>query len=271
MKATQWDALGYYQYLPAIFIYEDITRQDWLGPIDSTYHVVGTGGLYQVMDLDNGNRATKYLCGVAEMQLPFFLIGHWSAGVLGYPKDGFSPPYQWAIAFSPLVYCILALFLLRLVLKRYYCDAVVALTLLMLVLATNAIQYISVDNAQSHGYLFALYSLVLWGTIKWHEAPRIRHAVLIGAIIGLAAVARPTEAIMLFIPLLWNTGSKMEAKVKWAQVRAYRAHIAWAMVAAFLMVPPAVGLLEGRNRFLGLRRRQQVGFPLASLPRALRW
>ncbi|MBK8580266.1 MAG: hypothetical protein IPL86_00035 [Flavobacteriales bacterium] len=104
MKATQWDALGYYQYLPAIFIYEDITRQDWLGPIDSTYHVVGTGGLYQVMDLDNGNRATKYLCGVAEMQLPFFLIGHWCAGVLGYPKDGCSPPDQWAIAFSPLVY-----------------------------------------------------------------------------------------------------------------------------------------------------------------------
>jgi hypothetical protein len=100
------------------------------------------------------------------------------------------------------------------VLKRYYCDAVVALTLLMLVLATNAIQYISVDNAQSHGYLFALYSLVLWATIKWHEAPRIRHAVLIGAIIGLAAVARPTEAIMLFIPVAvehgFQNGSKSE-------------------------------------------------------------
>jgi hypothetical protein len=57
MKATQWDALGYYQYLPAIFIYEDITRQDWLGPIDSTYHVVGTGGLYQVMG--SGQRESR--------------------------------------------------------------------------------------------------------------------------------------------------------------------------------------------------------------------
>lgn len=238
MKVTQWDALGYYQYLPAAFIYDDIKRQDWLGPIDSTYHVVGTGGLYQVMDLDNGNRATKYLSGVAEMQLPFFFIGHWAAGMLGYPQDGFSPPYQWSIAFSPVIYCILALFLLRLVLKRFFSDLTIAVTLLMLVLATNAVQYISVDNAQSHGYLFALYALILWATIKWHEAPRIRHAVLIGATIGLATVARPTEAIMLFIPLLWNTGAKLEAKVKWAQVRTHRTHIAWAIVAAFLMILP---------------------------------
>ncbi len=238
MKVTQWDALGYYQYLPAVFIHHDIKRQDWIGPIDSTYHVVGTGGLYQLMDLDNGNRATKYLCGVALMQLPFFFIGHWSAGMFGYPQDGFSPPYQWAIAFSPVFYCILALFLLRHVLKRFFSDPVVALTLLVLILATNAVQYISVDNAQSHGYLFALYTLVLWATIKWHEAPRIRHAVLIGATIGLAMVARPTEAIMLFIPLLWNTGSKPEANVKWAQVGAHRIHIAWAVGAAFLMVLP---------------------------------
>ncbi len=238
IKATQWDALGYYQYLPATFIFHDIKRQDWLAPIDSAYHVVGTGGLYQVMDLDNGNRATKYLCGVAQMQLPFFFIGHWSAGMLGHPQDGFSPPYQWAIAFSPVFYCILALFLLRRVLKRFFSEATVALTLLLLVLATNAVQYISVDNAQSHGYLFALYALVLWATIKWHEVPRIRHAVVIGAIIGLAMVARPTEAIMLFISLLWNTGSKAEAKVKWAQVRAHRTHIAWAMGAAFLPVLP---------------------------------
>ena len=238
MKVTQWDALGYYQYLPAVFIHDDIKRQDWLEPIDSTYHVVGTGGLYQVMDLDNGNRATRYLCGVAEMQLPFFLIGHAAAGLLGYPQDGFSPPYQWAIAFSPVFYCILALFLLRLVLKRFFSDGTVALTLLLLVLATNAIQYISVDNAQSHGYLFALYALILWATIKWHAAPRIRHAVLVGATIGLATVARPTEAIMLLIPLLWNTGGKAEAKAKWGQVSAHRSHIAWAVGAAFLMVLP---------------------------------
>lgn len=238
IKATQWDALGYYQYLPAVFIHGDLDRQDWLAGVDSTYHVIGTVGLYQVMDLPNGNRATKYLCGIAEMQAPFFLFGHWAAGVLHVPQDGFSRPYQWAIALSTLFYCILSLFLLRVVLKRYFKDATVAVVIVLSVLATNAVQYISVDNAQTHGYLFAVYVLVLWATVRWHERPRIRTAVLIGACIGLATVARPTEAIMLFVPLLWNTGTSAEAAAKWALVRKHWAHVPWAIGAAFVMVLP---------------------------------
>jgi hypothetical protein len=172
------------------------------------------------------------------MQLPFFLIGHWSAGALGYPQDGFSPPYQWAIAFGPLFYCILALFLLRRVLLRYFGDTATAITLVLIVLATNAIQYISVDNAQTHGYLFALYALILWTTIKWHEMPRAKYAALIGGTIGLATIARPTEAIMLFIPLLWNTPTKADAKAKWALVRAHRKQFAWVAVFGLLALSP---------------------------------
>ncbi len=238
MKVTQWDALGYYEYLPATFIYHDIKRQDWVEHIDSAYHLIGTGGLYQLMDLENGNRATKYLCGVAIIQLPFFFIGHWSAAALGYPQDGFSPPYQWAIAFSPLFYCILALFLLRRVLLGYFSDITTAITLVLLVLATNAIQYISVDNAQTHGYLFALYALILWATIKWHELPRLRYAALIGGTIGLATITRPTEGIILFIPLLWNTHTRADAKAKWALVRAHRMQFVWIAIAAFVMMLP---------------------------------
>ena len=64
MKVTQWDALGYYQYLPAVFIYGDIGRQAWLEGVDSAYQVSG-GSLYQVTELPNGNRATKYFCGLS--------------------------------------------------------------------------------------------------------------------------------------------------------------------------------------------------------------
>ncbi len=238
MNVTTWDAFGYYQYLPAVFIYGDIERQEWVAGIDSTYHVIGDGGLYQLMELENGNRTTKYLGGTAIMELPFFLIGHGLAGMTGQKQDGFSPPYQWAIAFAPLVYGILGLVLLRLVLLRWFSDVTTAIVLLLVTLATNAIQYISVDGAQTHGFLFALYCAVLWSTVKWHETPHKRWALLIGAIIGLACVTRPTEAIMLFIPLLWNTHSKGDAKTKWAVVRQHRGHLLFAVFAAFLMVFP---------------------------------
>jgi len=237
MKVTQWDALGYYQYLPAVFIYHDIGRQTWLEGVDSVYQVSG-GHLYQVTDLPNGNRATKYFCGLALLQAPFFAVGHAVAGVTGAAQDGFSPPYQWAIALSPLFYVILALFLLRAVLLRYFKDAVVAITLLLLVLATNAIQYISVDNAQTHGYLFALYAAQVYFTQRWHERPSAWYALAIGGLIGLATVSRPTEALMLFIPLLWNTHEKEASREKWALVRAHLPQVAAAAFAGFIAFFP---------------------------------
>ena len=237
MKVTQWDALGYYQYLPAVFIYGDIGRQAWLEGVDSAYQVSG-GSLYQVTELPNGNRATKYFCGLSLLQAPFFALGHWVAGATGAAQDGFSPPYQWAIALSPLVYVVLALFLLRKVLLRYFSDVVVAITLLLVVLATNAIQYISVDNAQTHGYLFALYAAQLFFTQRWHERPTFWSAIAIGGLIGLATVSRPTEALMVFIPLLWNTHEKEAARAKWALVRAQLPHVAVAIGAGFLAFFP---------------------------------
>lgn len=237
MKVTQWDALGYYQYLPAVFIHGDIGRQEWLGRVDSIYHLSG-GTLYQVTELPNGNRATKYFCGIAILQAPFFSIGHVTAGVSGAPQDGFSPPYQWAIALSPLVYCSIGLLLLRVVLLRYFSDAVTALTIVLVVLATNAIQYISVDNAQTHGYLFALYAAQLFATMRWHERPSLLSAAAIGGLIGLATVSRPTEALMLFIPLLWNTHTKEAARTKWAMVRAHRGHVLMAIAVGFLAFLP---------------------------------
>lgn len=237
LKVTTWDALGYYQYLPAVVLYDDIGRQDWVERIDSVYHVSG-GSIYQVSELPNGNRVTKYFGGIAVMQLPFFAIGHWLAGITGRPQDGFSSPYQWAIGLSALAYCILALLLLRLVLLRYFTDATVAITIVLVVLATNAIQYISVDNAQTHGYLFALYVLVLWATIQWHERPRWTWAAVLGGTIGLATFCRPTEAVMLFIPLLWNTHTPEAAKSKWTALRTHRAHIIVAVLAAFVAFLP---------------------------------
>ncbi|MBP7514528.1 MAG: glycosyltransferase family 39 protein [Flavobacteriales bacterium] len=238
IKVTTWDAFGYYQYLPAIFIHDDIARQEWVTGIDSAYHVIGEGGLYQLMDLENGNRATKYLGGTALMELPFFLIGHTIAGLTGHRQDGFSPPYQWAIALAPLFYVIIGLVLLRRALLRWYTDPTVALVIVLITLATNAIQYISVDGAQTHGFLFALYCLLLWATALWHEMPKRRWGLAIGATIGLACVTRPTEAIMLFIPLLWNTHTGESAKAKWALVREHRSHLVLAVAAAFVMVLP---------------------------------
>ena len=234
LKVTTWDALGYYLYLPGMFIYDDITKLEWLAEIDKEYAVTGGGDWYQVTLNENGNYVGKYLLGVAIMEMPFFFVGHTIAINSHYKADGFSPPYQYSIAFGAILYCILALFLLRFILLKYFSDPAVALSIILLTVATNFIQFVAIDSAQSHSYIFPLYVLMIYLTIKWHEQPKIVWAALIGLVLGIATISRPTEAIMLFIPLLWNTQNKGASKLKWALVKKHLPHILW--VGAFGIV-----------------------------------
>lgn len=238
LKVTTWDALGYYMYLPSAFIYNDATELKWFPDMDKKYQVSG-GWVYQANICKKTNKYVfKYLGGVAILEMPLFLMGHCIAKVFHYPADGFSPPYQYSIAFGVLLYCLLSIFLLRNILLKFFSDQTTAYTLLLVMLATNIIQYVAIDNAQSHGLIFPLYVLILYFTIKWYEKPAILWACLIGYVIGLASISRPTEAIMLFIPLFWNTQNKTAAGEKWNLVKQHKKHIIYALLFAFLGVLP---------------------------------
>lgn len=71
VKQTTWDSFGYYMYLPAIFIYHDVTELSWLNSIDQKYDLIG-GELYQARKQANGKYFFKYLGGIAVLQSPFF-------------------------------------------------------------------------------------------------------------------------------------------------------------------------------------------------------
>ena len=227
-------------YLPAIFIYQDITEYEWIEDIDKKYNVVGDNWLFQISKHKNGNYVTNYLGGVAILQLPFFLAAHGYASLTDNPADGFSAPYQIALSFGPLIYFVIILFLLRRILLRYYNDETTGVTLVLLFLASNAIEYIAIEAGHSHGYILLMYALIVWLSIKWHESPSVKIALAIGAVIGLATIMRPTELIIFLIPLLWNTHSKEASKQKWALVRNHRSHIALVCLGAFLGALPQI-------------------------------
>jgi hypothetical protein len=132
----------------------------------------------------------------------------------------------------------LAIFLLRKILLLFFSGITAALTIILVVLATNIIQYSAIDNAQSHGPIFPLYVLVLYTTIKWHNKPELIWAIMTGFIIGLATIYRPTEGIMFLIPLLWNTHNSEAAKQKWSLVKKYRKHIYFTVVGGFIGILP---------------------------------
>ena len=237
-NATTWDAFGYYMYLPAEFIYDDVKELKWIPEIDSSYHVTG-GQLYQACLLEGkGTYTNKYFSGVAIMQSPFFFIGHFMAYLTNEKQDGFSWPYQYAILFGAIFWCFIGFVYLRKVLLRFFDDKITALTLILIALTSNLIQYVSVDGAMSHAFIFPLYAFVLWFTILWHEKPSLKFAFLIGLISALAVISRPTELIIIFIPILWNLHNKEAKKAKWKMVFEHKKHIYICILAGIIGLLP---------------------------------
>ena len=116
-----WDALGYYLYLPAHFIYHDLATLSFMPDIMREYQP--SGSYYQSFPFPGaapGAQVMKYPIGLAVLNTPFFGLGHWAAGHWGYKQDGFSAPYQMAISLGGLLYALLGLGLLRRVLLRFW-------------------------------------------------------------------------------------------------------------------------------------------------------
>ncbi|MDB5234650.1 MAG: hypothetical protein JWR44_1643 [Hymenobacter sp.] len=212
-----WDAMGYYLYLPAHFIYHDLGQMHFAADIMREY--APSSSFYQAAQVPGapeGQLVMKYTCGLAVLWTPFFWLGHWAASWLDYPQDGFSAPYQIAIAFGGIVYGLLGLGLLRRVLLRYYSDVVTTLVLVTLVLGSNYFQYAVFDAAMAHSALFTMYALLLWLTVRWHERPTRAGAFAIGLTLGLMVLIRPSEAVAAVIPALWGVTSVATARQKLA-------------------------------------------------------
>lgn len=234
-----WDVSGYYFYLPALFIYQDLKQAAFKDEIHEKYRPAN--GPYQVFAHPSGNYVMKYSAGLSVQYLPFFLAAHALAEPLGYPADGFSKPYQVAISFGSLLMALLGLYMLRRILLRYFSDGVTAVTLLTLVFATNYLNYSAIDGAMTHNWLFTLYTLLIWQSIRFHERPGWKRAVAIGGLVGLMALTRPTEIIACLIPLLWGIDGWAAAKER---LRFFTSRPGLPLLVIAVAVIGAVGSIQ---------------------------
>lgn len=232
--ALTWDVFGYYLYLPATFIHDDPALKDhaWLDEVMSKYDPSST--LYQLVDGVDGSRVIKYSSGMAVAYAPWFFLAHALAEPLGYPADGFSPPYQYTITYGMLLWVLLGLFLFWKVLLHFYSDRWTAVLLALVVLGTNYLHLAALDGTLlTHPILFTLYAGLVLATIRWHERPEWKSALAIGTCAGWITLVRPSEGVCILIPLLWMGPGGFKAKSRqvlsqWKQVLA--------MVLAFVVL-----------------------------------
>ncbi|MBK6732196.1 MAG: hypothetical protein IPG60_15025 [Bacteroidetes bacterium] len=103
-----------------------------------------------------------------------------------------------------LLYVLIGLLFARKVLLHKINDKVTAITILLLIVGTNYLNYAAIDNAMTHSLLFTLFSILLWLVISFYKSPRIIIAIFIGALIGLATITRPSEIVICIIPIFWG-------------------------------------------------------------------
>ncbi|MBC8487639.1 MAG: hypothetical protein H8D45_16535 [Bacteroidetes bacterium] len=195
------DVISYYSYLPATFIYKDISLE---------FINDGTGfysDKFWPLKTPEGKYVIKTTMGMSFLYAPFFFLGHVAANVLGYPATGFSMPYIFLLVMSSIFYFSLGLYFLRKVLENYFSQKVVIFTLITIVFGTNLYLYAAIEAAMPHAYLFSLFAAFIYLTIKWYKNPKVKSAILIGLVAGLITLIRPSNVIILVFFFLWDVKS----------------------------------------------------------------
>ncbi|MGW8314977.1 MAG: hypothetical protein ACWGNV_05200, partial [Bacteroidales bacterium] len=181
----KWDVISYYSYLPAAFIYGDVT----LGFLDDP--AFNNDNKFWPYQLENGNRLIQTSMGLSILYAPFFFMAHALAPLFGQARDGFSNIYQFFLVFGTLFYVCIGLIFMRKILLRYFSQVATAVSLLVIPLGTNLFYYSVHEAAMPHAYNFALITLFRYLVIRWDEKPDFRHTVFLGLAYGLTVLVRP--------------------------------------------------------------------------------
>lgn len=198
------DARGYCSYLPTTIVLHD--------PFMKTVDEVNweDRGKYWIYDGKDGAHYPKMTMGVALLVAPFYVIAHAVAPFLGYKANGWSPPYQLAVALAALFYLAVALSLLRLLLLDNFSDRAVAITLFLLFFATNLMYYATDEIAMSHVFSFSLLAICTWFTHRWLRLRVAWHVLVLAFLFALLILVRPTNGVFLLYPalLVWMQARK---------------------------------------------------------------
>jgi len=180
----EWDIKSYYAYLPATFIYKDLS----LGFTENDSKKFNK--IIWPVDTPTGKKAIVTSMGLSFLYSPFFLIAHVITPFTNYEADGYTMPYKFALMMSCLVYLIIGLIFLKKILENSFNKYITAITLLSIGLGTNLLVYATFHDApMSHVYNFALINMFLYYVIKWHENPNYKITIILGIIAGLIGLS----------------------------------------------------------------------------------
>ena len=227
------DGLGYYLYLPAVFIHQDITLRATAADVFKGRMPRWTGATRYG---PNGEYLLHFAMGVAVLELPFFALAYPIAASMGMHRHGFAMPFQYCIASAGLVYAGLGLYLLWGVLAKRFRTSVVLVAMAGVAFGTNLFHYATYDSTVSHAFSFFLFAAFLVAVEGMYERPSSRRFVLVGLVAGLIVLVRPPNALWLVFGVFYGITDRASAIDRLRFVREHGQKLAAAAVVALGVV-----------------------------------
>lgn len=188
------DGLGYYQYLPAVFICNDVVHsQKWY------------------LILDDGTPLNKFTWGVAYLQAPFFFMANAYCAATGQANDGYTPVHGFFILLGAMIYCFLALLLIFKLLRPRFGAIISLLSVALVFYCTNLIFYTLCDSAMSHVYSFFLVAVFIYLTPAFYRKPSVINAILLAIPLAILVLIRQSNIVVAFYLLFYNVATWKEA------------------------------------------------------------
>ena len=196
------DGKGYYAYLPALFIYHDLSFGFFKQVEKGTYF--NRDYFYDYLRSSNNRTIDKYYCGTAFCMLPFFALGHLTTLLAGTAADGYSYYYMLWIHLGALFYLLLGLLAVQRLLRTYkISERWIAISLVAIGLGTNLFYYTLTEYSMSHVYSFAAISSFVLCARKYFLFKENRLLLIAGFLLGIIVLIRPVNLlIILSLPFI---------------------------------------------------------------------
>jgi hypothetical protein len=148
-----------------------------------------------------GHRRTIFSVGPALLWMPFYAAGDLLARSVGRVEDGYSPFHIQAVCLASLLYGVIGLLLLNAVLQELFDRGIAFWTTLTVLYGTFLFWYMADEAAVSHALSFFASALVFFVFFKTRAHLSVLGAALIGFLIGVAAIVRWQNGVLLLLPL----------------------------------------------------------------------
>ena len=196
-RMLESDGSGYFAYLPQTFLYKT-KNFEFINDFKVKYpeSKIEQGLSNEI----NGKRTNKYFVGTAICIAPFYFTVHQLVLLYGGNADGYSVPYELSILLAGLAFLFLGMWsIVRLFRKFSLSNVTIIFSLIGLTLSTNIYYYTIFHPDFSHIYAFGLISFLLLQFKNYADKKDKKTLIIIGFILGLIAIIRPTDALVIIL------------------------------------------------------------------------